>query len=518
MESRQIRAAQYLRMSTDVQDLSIAIQKQAIREFAESNGIDLVETYEDAGKSGLGIENRAEMRRLLKDVASDICGFEVILVYDVSRWGRFQDIDASAYYEYHCRMHGVEVIYVRESFGRQRDAMSALLKSMKRTMAAEYSRELSAKVQAGHARSMELGFQMGELPAFGLRRLAIAKDGRTRLLQRGDRKSMQSERIRWVPGPDTEVALVRRVFDLFGTTDITIAALERQLLAEGYRLSDGRPITFRMLRTALSCEAFIGNFVWGRKAVKAGRAGRLAGDSPLAVRRAEGVLAPMVEQEIWQLVQAKLRRTPSPVHRSRARLLSELQAAFRQKPTLSTLDLREYGCACAPVYTREFGSIYEAMRLAGVDPGRLHDERMAAASLRHRLPRQLTSDLCALLNDAGLECRMLPFPLQGVAVGGKRVRVQSIWPRLHQGRQMWWYPRTGRWVQDYVLIVRFQSDGTAYDLLLLERGMCDAFPLWSERGPPGDVKQMRSASELVWQFNNVLANPGKPSHLPAPGP
>jgi hypothetical protein len=33
----------------------------------------------------------------------------VILVLDVSRWGRFQDIDESAYYEFLCRRAGMQV-------------------------------------------------------------------------------------------------------------------------------------------------------------------------------------------------------------------------------------------------------------------------------------------------------------------------------------------------------------------------------------------------------------------------
>jgi hypothetical protein len=36
-------------------------------------------------------------------VESGAASFDVILVYDVSRWGRFQDADESAYYEYLCK-------------------------------------------------------------------------------------------------------------------------------------------------------------------------------------------------------------------------------------------------------------------------------------------------------------------------------------------------------------------------------------------------------------------------------
>lgn len=152
-----IRAAQYVRMSTDQQDLSIAIQQRAISEYADSHGITIVATYRDEGRSGLSIKLRAGMQQLLKDVLSDDCGFSMVLVYDVSRWGRFQDTDAAAYYEYHCRLHGVQVHYVGEIFSSDPSPTTALLKSMRRVMAAEYSRELASKSRAGQSRVVEMG-------------------------------------------------------------------------------------------------------------------------------------------------------------------------------------------------------------------------------------------------------------------------------------------------------------------------------------------------------------------------
>jgi len=79
-----------------------------------THGMRLVATYQDEGRSGLSLRQRTGMQQLLKDVAMDQCPFSAVLVYDVSRWGRFQDTDASAYYEYHCRLHGVDVIVGEE--------------------------------------------------------------------------------------------------------------------------------------------------------------------------------------------------------------------------------------------------------------------------------------------------------------------------------------------------------------------------------------------------------------------
>jgi len=72
--------------------------------------------YSDEGKSGLNIEGRDSLTQMIKDVQSGTAQFSCILVYDVNRWGRFQDADQSAYLEYICRQAGVAVHYCAEQF------------------------------------------------------------------------------------------------------------------------------------------------------------------------------------------------------------------------------------------------------------------------------------------------------------------------------------------------------------------------------------------------------------------
>jgi hypothetical protein len=49
--------------------------------------------------------------------------------------------------------------------------MNAVIKSLKRAMAGEYSRELSTKVFAGQCRLVTLGYRQGGAAGYGLRRL-----------------------------------------------------------------------------------------------------------------------------------------------------------------------------------------------------------------------------------------------------------------------------------------------------------------------------------------------------------
>ncbi len=57
---------------------------------------------------------------------------------------------------------------------------SNVMKAMKRLMAGEYSRELSAKVFAGQCRLIEKGYRQGGMAGYGLRRRLIDEHGERR--------------------------------------------------------------------------------------------------------------------------------------------------------------------------------------------------------------------------------------------------------------------------------------------------------------------------------------------------
>lgn len=137
-----LRAVEYVRMSTEHQQYSTENQADKIREYAKRRNIEIVRTYADAGKSGLRIDGRQALQQLIKDVETGIADFQIILVCDVSRWGRFQGADESAYYEYICRRAGIQVAYCAEQFENDGSPVSTIVKGVKRAMGGEYSREL----------------------------------------------------------------------------------------------------------------------------------------------------------------------------------------------------------------------------------------------------------------------------------------------------------------------------------------------------------------------------------------
>src|SRR5512132_2828403 len=168
------------------------------------------------GKSGLRLEGRDQLQRLIADVESGCADFQVVLVYDVSRWGRFQDADESAYYEYVCKRAGIAVHYCAEQFENDGSPVSTIVKGVKRAMAGEYSRELSSKVFQGACRLIQLGYKQGGTAGFGLRRMLIDQNGQHKaVLKMGEHKCLQTDRVILVPGPEEEVKTVQWMYEVF---------------------------------------------------------------------------------------------------------------------------------------------------------------------------------------------------------------------------------------------------------------------------------------------------------------
>jgi len=139
-QNTKIRAAQYMFCAVQYVPVSTDTQANRIKEYAEAHGMEIVRTYADQGKSCPSVGGRASLKKLIADVEAGDADFNVILVYDVSRWGRFQEMDESTYYENICRRAGIQVAYCAEQFENDGPSNSTVLKSIKRAMAAEYSR------------------------------------------------------------------------------------------------------------------------------------------------------------------------------------------------------------------------------------------------------------------------------------------------------------------------------------------------------------------------------------------
>lgn len=263
------RAAMYVRMSSQPQDHSIEHQCARLEEYAVKHNLEIVKMYADPGKSGLRINGRDGLQELMDDVLARKTDFELVLVYDVSRWGRFQDTDEGAHYEYLCRQAGIQVVYCAEQFENDGSAIASILKGMKRTMAAEYSRELSAKVFAAQCRFAAKGYKMGGYAGYGLRRVSIDKDGqKRRVLRSGERKGAATDRVRFCWGPQREVAKVREIYVWYVHEKLSDSAIAARLNAQNVKSQWPRPWTPAQVKTILTNEKYAGRVMFNRASAK----------------------------------------------------------------------------------------------------------------------------------------------------------------------------------------------------------------------------------------------------------
>jgi DNA invertase Pin-like site-specific DNA recombinase len=363
-----IRAAEYVRMSTEHQKYSTENQADAIREYAARRGIEIVRTYADAGKSGLSLEGRDALKTLIADVEGKRADFATILVYDVSRWGRFQDADESAYYEYICKRAGIAVQYCAEQFENDGSPVSTIVKGVKRAMAGEYSRELSAKVFTGQCRLIELGYRQGGPPGYGLRRQLIDQSGAAKAaLSRGEHKSLQTDRVVLVPGAPEEAETVRWMYRTFvedGKPEREIAGL---LNGKGIATDLGRAWTRGTVHQVLINEKYVGNNVWNKSSFKLKK--KRVNNSPDMWIRSEGAFEGIVDRLLFDAAQIIIRDRS---HRlSDDEMLQSLRALFASRGYLSGIVIDETDTLpSSSAYQSRFGSLLRAYQLVGFTPDR----------------------------------------------------------------------------------------------------------------------------------------------------
>ena len=196
-QAPQLCAAEYVRMSTEHQQYSTENQADKIREYAARRGIEIVRTYRRRG------QERPAHRRAGRAEAADR-----------GRRGRAGRLPGHPRLrrqplgplpgrrrERLLRVHlpaapASRSHYCAEQFENDGSPVSTIVKGVKRAMAGEYSRELSAKVFAGQCRLIELGYRQGGPPATACGACSSTRRGSLKgELARGEHKSIQTDRV-----------------------------------------------------------------------------------------------------------------------------------------------------------------------------------------------------------------------------------------------------------------------------------------------------------------------------------
>ncbi len=421
-----IPAAQYVRMSSDYQQYSTRNQADSIAVYAACHGFRIVRTYADEGRSGLTLKRRASLRQLLEDVTSGQADFRAILVYDVSRWGRFQDVDESAHYEFLCRRAGIAIHYCAEQFDNEGGMTAMILKHLKRIMAAEYSRELSTKVYVGQNRLAALGYRQGGKAGYGLRRMVIDDAGNPRfLLEPGEYKNMRTDRVILVPGPAHEVETVRRIYRMYVRGRMCPRAIMDQLNAEGIPAGSGKIWTGPLIRELLTNEKYVGNNVCNRTTSKL--ASKQVFNPPDGWIRVKGAFEAIVTPRQFAAAQRAIRERGRDVSMSETELLTALRELWRRCGGLSIgLIERAPWVPSAKTYRRHFGSIAQAYEQLGyVRPSGFAQIRTNSA--RRREHPKIIAGILAAFRRQGAKARI--DPESELLIINERLRVSLVFAR-----------------------------------------------------------------------------------------
>jgi DNA invertase Pin-like site-specific DNA recombinase len=502
-----ISAAQYLRMSTDRQEYSVENQAQAIAEYADSHGMRVVSTYSDPATSGVVFRKRKGLQKLIQDVIQGQALYKAILVYDVSRWGRFQDTDESAYYEFLCKSAGVPVHYCAEPFSNDDSFPNLIMKALKRAMAGEYSRELGVKILAGHRRGAALGFRQGGKPGYGLRRLLLAADGSPKqLLADGERKSITTDRIILVRGPAKEVRCVQDIYRMFIKKRMNFTDIARELNRRGTKYLDGSEWKLRGIRTILTSEKYCGANVFGRYSER-------LYTNPIRKPKSEWTVACGVfEALIEPGTQAEARRiidstdAKSPRNKSDDDLLNALRAILTKEGRI-TADLveRAANTPCANSYRVRFGALsnaYERIGYAGFWSGGWLAKRRSIPRLRDGLMRAVV-DLDP--KRVSIESRGGRHRACLLTHDGRRISVLASPLSRSHGYGYWLVQPPLEECQFITLVARVNEKGDAFKDLFVTapigkaRGLRlrDKHPWWETGVPLVDLKRFFDAVQEV---------------------
>jgi DNA invertase Pin-like site-specific DNA recombinase len=377
--TKPVPAAQYVRMSTERQQYSLENQSDAIRKYADLHGFEVAQTYSDGGKTGVILRNRPGLQQLLKDVVSGAAPYRAILVYDVSRWGRFQDTDEPAHYEFLCKSAGIPVHYCAETFANDGTLASLIMKALKRTMAGEYSRELGVKVLAGQKRLARLGFKQGGLAGYGLQRVLVSPERKPKqILKIGERKSIATDRVVLAPGSAFEVECVRTIFQMLVSEGRSITDIVRELNRRGIKNLTGSEWKYQCVSRILTHPKYSGCGVYNQTTQRL--------YSPrIETPRDEWILAPgafesIVEPATFEKAQRIL--SSRTANKSNEQILSELKDYLALKGKLSAPLIKQSESLPSPSTIQgRFGSLRRAYSLVGYGAGE---------QLRNIAPRERT--------------------------------------------------------------------------------------------------------------------------------
>ncbi|MBN3059418.1 recombinase family protein [Pectobacterium versatile] len=390
--------AQYLRMSTDHQQYSLFNQSQFISKYASENGMNIIHTYDDSGKSGVTTNRRDAFHQLIDDVVSGRINIKAVLVYDISRFGRFQKIDQYGYYTHQLEMHDVKIIYCANPIAEVDNDYADFQLFIGRKEASSFSRNLSQKVFIGQANLAGRGYHQGGPAGYGLRRMLVDESGIHKgILKYKEWKSIQTDRIILVVGPADEVAVVKWIYEQFVNVFKPERVIASELNRRGIVAEHGKKWTRGKIHEILTNEKYIGNNVYNRTSYRLKR--RFIHNPQHEWIRCENASEAIVSPEIF--LQAQEVISNRSIYLSNEELLGKLVELFKTKGKLSGIIIDEDDdTPSSSVYRKRFGGLLQAYKLINYKPKHDYDYLRINSLLREKY-RDLIETLILNITEQG---------------------------------------------------------------------------------------------------------------------
>ncbi len=339
--------AYYRHSARDRQENSVAIQQELVQKWAGENGVDIIHDFADRGKSGLTAEGRDEFNDMMDNWVKKRKDFEFVLCLDVSRWGRFQDIDLSASYSTECKRHGKQVIYTTLGMPRPDDPLFPVYLQFERFRVAQFSKELSVKVFHGCIHIAKQGYWVGGSPPYGYDRLLLDESRKPmHVLEHRQKKGIQNQRVTLTLGPQEQVATVRRIFQEFIEARRHTEQIAEDLNRDGSRSARGGPWNAGKVHRILTNVMYAGTLVYNKTTKKLKTpsrrnpksqwiltAGAFAGlVEPVVFDRAKAIMTEMAQRYSPEIMLGHLER----LYREHGFLRPSMLRADEEAPSAST--------------------------------------------------------------------------------------------------------------------------------------------------------------------------------------
>ena len=200
----------YPRVSTEMQveGFSLDGQKRSLMRFADSEGMEVIGVYEEAGKSGKTIEGRPEFKRMLHDIKNGL-DIEYVLVYKLSRFGRnAADILNSLEY---IQSYGINLICIEEGIDSSQTSGKLLISVL--SAVSEIEREnIIEQTMNGRREKARQGKWNGGFAPYGY----ALKDNKLVIVEQ-------------------EAEVIRIIYEKFASSDIGYGKVARYLNLQGIK-------------------------------------------------------------------------------------------------------------------------------------------------------------------------------------------------------------------------------------------------------------------------------------------